>query len=173
MHPKSEQAMPEQKQMAGEDNSGYTLGPIQEGPVCCDPQPLIQVDNFSLRYGDKAALDHVTLDIYRGCITALIGPSGCGKTSFLSSVNRLTDLIPGCRITGRIRIDGRDIHDPACDVPTSSADRHGVPEADSVSTLDLPQHRVAFTRTWHNASCRHRGHHRTSVARCGVMERSA
>ncbi|SHL91214.1 phosphate ABC transporter ATP-binding protein, PhoT family [Nitrosospira sp. Nsp11] len=97
-------------------DNGYTLGPVQAGPACCDPQPLIQVENFSLRYGLKTALANVTLDIYRGCITALIGPSGCGKTSFLSSINRLTDLIPGCGITGRICIDGGDIHDPARDV---------------------------------------------------------
>ena len=97
-------------------DNGYTLGPVQAVPACCDPQPLIQVENFSLRYGLKTALANVTLDIYRGCITALIGPSGCGKTSFLSSINRLTDLIPGSGITGRICIDGGDIHDPARDV---------------------------------------------------------
>lgn len=100
----------------GKADNGYTLGPIQVGPACCDPQPLIQVENFSLRYGPKTALANVTLDIYRGCITALIGPSGCGKTSFLSSINRLTDLIPGCGVSGRICIDGGDIHDPARDV---------------------------------------------------------
>ena len=101
MHPESEQ--PEPEQQAGKDNDAYTLGPIQAGPACCDPEPLIQVDNFSLHYGTKAALDNVTLDIYRGCITALIGPSGCGKTSFLSSINRLTDLITGCKVGGRIQ----------------------------------------------------------------------
>jgi phosphate transport system ATP-binding protein len=99
-----------------QDNNGYTLGPMQAGPICCDPQPLIQVENFSLRYGAQIALDDITLDIYRGCITALIGPSGCGKTSFLSSINRLTDLIPGCHIAGRIRVDGSDIHHAACNV---------------------------------------------------------
>lgn len=104
------------EQSIGRGNNTYTLGPMQAGPVCCDPQPLIQVDNFSLHYGTKPALANVTLNIYRGCITALIGPSGCGKTSFLSSINRLTDLIPGCRIAGRIRIDGTDIHDPARNV---------------------------------------------------------
>lgn len=84
--------------------------------ICCEPQPSIQVENFSLRYGAQTALDNITLDIYRGCITALIGPSGCGKTSFLSSINRLTDLIPGCHIAGRIRVDGIDIHHNACNV---------------------------------------------------------
>lgn len=100
----------------GAENSGYTLGPIQAGPPCCTPQPAIKVENFSLFYGARAALDDISLDIYRGCITALIGPSGCGKTSFLSSINRLTDLIPGCRVTGSIRVHDVDIHDPASNV---------------------------------------------------------
>lgn len=94
----------------------YTVGPMQAGPPCCDLEPLIRVRDFSLQYGTKTALTEVTLDIFRGCITALIGPSGCGKTSFLSSINRLTDMIPGCKINGRILIDGRDIHAPGCDV---------------------------------------------------------
>ncbi len=101
--------------MSNKDNA-FTLGPLQTGPACCDPQPVIQVENLSLLYGSKIALDKVTLDIYRGCITALIGPSGCGKTSFLSSINRLTDLIPNCKVNGNIRVDGQDIHDSARNV---------------------------------------------------------
>ena len=97
-------------------DNAFTLGPLQAGPACCDPEPVIQVENLSLQYDDKTALANVTLDIYRGCITALIGPSGCGKTSFLSAINRLTDLIPACKVIGQIRIDGNDIHDAACDV---------------------------------------------------------
>jgi phosphate transport system ATP-binding protein len=58
-----------------------------------------------LHYGDKPAFQHVSLSINQGCITALVGPSGCGKTSFLTCLNRLTDLIAGCRVSGRIRID--------------------------------------------------------------------
>lgn len=92
------------EQPIGQGNNSYTLGPLQVGPVCCDPQSLIQVENFSLCYGVQIALDNITLDIYRGCITALIGPSNYGKTSFLSWINRLTDLIPGCHIAGRIRV---------------------------------------------------------------------
>ena len=90
----------------------FTLGPLEAGPACCDPQPAIQVRNLSLLYDGKAALDKVTLDIYQGCITALIGPSGCGKTSFLSAINRLTDLIPGCNVTGKILVHDQDIHHP-------------------------------------------------------------
>ncbi len=97
-------------------DDAYTLGPLQVGPPCCEPQPVIQVENLSLQYGGKIALQKVTLDIYRGCITALIGPSGCGKTSFLSALNRLTDLMPDCQVEGRIRVDGKDIYDAASNV---------------------------------------------------------
>ncbi len=96
----------------------FTLGPLEAGPACCDPQPVIEVKNLSLRYHGKLALKQVSLDIYKGCITALIGPSGCGKTSLLSAVNRLTDLIPGCSVNGRILVQGRNIYDPDVNVQT-------------------------------------------------------
>jgi len=90
--------------------------PLEERPACCVPQPLIEVEQLSVHYGQKPAFRDVTLAINQGCITALIGPSGCGKTSFLSSLNRLTDLIPGCRVSGRIRLDGLDVLPPDTDV---------------------------------------------------------
>lgn len=96
--------------------SPYTLGNIEQGEVCCVPVPHIQVRNISVTYSDKPVLDNVSLDIHRGCITALIGPSGCGKTSFLSTLNRLTDLIPGCRAQGEVLIDGMNIRDAGRDV---------------------------------------------------------
>ncbi len=71
---------------------------------------------MSLAYGDQRVLDNVTLTINRGCITALIGPSGCGKTSFLSSLNRLTDMLPGCRVEGTIRIGDFDVRASQADV---------------------------------------------------------
>ncbi|MGR9116253.1 MAG: phosphate ABC transporter ATP-binding protein [Gammaproteobacteria bacterium] len=97
-------------------HDAYTLGPLQEGPPCCAPEPLIQVRNLSLHYGSKPALADISLDIYEGCITALIGPSGCGKTSFLSVLNRLTDLIPGCRVSGDVRYETIDVRDPRLNV---------------------------------------------------------
>lgn len=100
------------------DGDAYTLGPLQAGPLCCVPEPLIRVKDLSVRYGDYPALEHVTLGIYKGCITALIGPSGCGKTSFLSALNRLTDLIPGCQVEGSIRIGVQDVLHPRLDVLT-------------------------------------------------------
>ena len=83
--------------------------PLKERPICCVPKPFIEVERLSLHYGRTPAFEDVTLAINQGCITALVGPSGCGKTSFLSSLNRLTDLIPGCLLSGRIRLDGLDV----------------------------------------------------------------
>ncbi|MET3558085.1 phosphate transport system ATP-binding protein [Streptococcus rupicaprae] len=69
----------------------------------------ILVENMNLFYGDFQALKQINLAIPENQITALIGPSGCGKTTFLKSLNRMTDLVPGCRIEGRISLDGQDI----------------------------------------------------------------
>ncbi len=98
------------------DATAFTLGPLQAGPPCCEPEPLIRVEALSLYYGRKPAFEDITLTINRGCVSALIGPSGCGKTSFLNCLNRLTDLIPGCRVSGRIRIESLDVRAPATDV---------------------------------------------------------
>ncbi len=97
-------------------HSPYTLGTLQSGPACCVPQPILEIKNLTVRYGDSTALDGVSLDIYKGCITALIGPSGCGKTSFLSSLNRLADLIPAAKISGDVRFNGESIYAPGVDV---------------------------------------------------------
>ncbi len=86
------------------------------GPPCCIPQPWINVKDLAVNYGQSRVLDNVSLTINRGCITALIGPSGCGKTSFLSCLNRLTDLIPGCRVEGNITIGSLDVRAAATDV---------------------------------------------------------
>lgn len=83
-----------------------------------DPQPSLWTENLGLRYGSKPAFEGVTLAIPRGRITALIGPSGCGKTSFLNCLNRLTDLIPGCTVSGRVRVGDLDVFGPTTDVLT-------------------------------------------------------
>ena len=67
-------------------------------------EPLIQTENLTLQYGQKTAFANVNLGVNAGEILALVGPSGCGKTSFLSCLNRLTDMIPQCRVKGAIRI---------------------------------------------------------------------
>ncbi|MDA0261287.1 MAG: phosphate ABC transporter ATP-binding protein PstB [Proteobacteria bacterium] len=72
-----------------------------------------QVD---VHYGGKQALFGVGLGIEANAVTALIGPSGCGKSTFLRCLNRMNDVIEGCRVTGRITLDGEDIYGPGMDV---------------------------------------------------------
>ncbi len=67
-------------------------------------------------YGSKEALTRVSLDFPKGAVTALIGPSGCGKSTFLRCLNRMNDLIPACRVTGEIALEGRDIMARSMDV---------------------------------------------------------
>jgi phosphate transport system ATP-binding protein len=93
----------------------YTIGNLQQGPACCVPEPILEIKNLGVRYGSVTALDGVSLDIYKGCITALIGPSGCGKTSFLSTLNRLTDLIAGVSVSGDTLFNGESIFAPHVD----------------------------------------------------------
>ena len=68
------------------------------------------ISNMNLYYGDFHALKDVSLDIQANRITAFIGPSGCGKSTFLKSLNRMNDLVEGCKITGSVLLDGEDIY---------------------------------------------------------------
>ena len=68
------------------------------------------VKNLDLYYGDFHALKDINLNLEANEITAFIGPSGCGKSTFLKSLNRMNDLVDGCRITGDVRLDGIDIY---------------------------------------------------------------
>ncbi|WP_407885391.1 phosphate ABC transporter ATP-binding protein [Scytonema sp. NUACC26] len=72
-------------------------------------EPFIQTENLTLQYGQKTAFANVNLSVNAGEILALVGPSGCGKTSFLSCLNRLTDMIPHCRVKGAIRIGSVEV----------------------------------------------------------------
>ena len=74
------------------------------------------VKNMDLYYGSFHALKNINLNIASGEITAFIGPSGCGKSTFLKSLNRMNDLVEGCKITGDIRLMGEDIYDKSMDV---------------------------------------------------------
>ncbi|MDR4461101.1 MAG: phosphate ABC transporter ATP-binding protein [Nitrospirales bacterium] len=90
--------------------------PYPSAEPCCEPITHIRAKNLSIAYQGHQALRDVTLEINRGCITALVGPSGCGKTSFLMSLNRLTDLIPGCQVSGNLHINELDILAPTTDL---------------------------------------------------------
>ena len=70
----------------------------------------IKVKNLDLYYGDFKALKNINLDIEANKITAFIGPSGCGKSTLLKSLNRMNDLVEGCKITGTLLLDGEPIN---------------------------------------------------------------
>ena len=72
----------------------------------------IEIKNTDLYYGDFHALKNINLDIPANQITAFIEPSGCGKSTLLKSLNRMNDLVEGCRITGELLLDGEDIYGP-------------------------------------------------------------
>ena len=81
-----------------------------------DMRTKISLQNLDLFYGDFQALKSISMEIEEQKITAFIGPSGCGKSTCIKTINRMNDLVDGCRITGRISIDGEDIYDPRTDV---------------------------------------------------------
>ena len=70
----------------------------------------VEVRNLDLFYGDFQALKQINYSMARGDVSALIGPSGCGKSTFIRVLNRMNDLIPECRITGEVLLDGEDIN---------------------------------------------------------------
>lgn len=70
----------------------------------------INIKDVNLYYGNFHALKNINLDIEAGQITAFIGPSGCGKSTLLKSINRMNDLVEGCRIKGQFLLDGEDIY---------------------------------------------------------------
>ena len=70
----------------------------------------ISVKNLDLYYGDFKALKNINMEIEANKITAFIGPSGCGKSTLLKSINRMNDLVEGCRIDGQILLDQEDIY---------------------------------------------------------------
>lgn len=77
---------------------------------------LLESRGVSIAYGGKPALRNVSLRFRPGEITAIIGPSGCGKSSFLQTLNRINDLIPGCTVTGDVFLNGSSIYDRRIDL---------------------------------------------------------
>jgi phosphate transport system ATP-binding protein len=76
----------------------------------------IDIKNLDLFYANFHALKNVSMAVQRNKITALIGPSGCGKSTLLRCINRMNDLIPGCKVTGSVDLDGRDIYSANTDI---------------------------------------------------------
>ncbi|MCD8379014.1 MAG: phosphate ABC transporter ATP-binding protein PstB [Lachnospiraceae bacterium] len=74
-----------------------------------------KIKNLNLYYGDNHALKDVNMDIEKNSITAFIGPSGCGKSTYLKCLNRMNDLVPNCKISGEVLLDGENIYAPEVD----------------------------------------------------------
>ena len=92
------------------------LAPHAGSAVAAPQTGAVTVENFSFWYGPTQALFDISLDLVPREVTALIGPSGCGKSTFLRSINRMHDLLPDTRSTGRILLDGEDVLDRSVDV---------------------------------------------------------
>ena len=111
-------SLPLTKPDAGRDNLVASRDDGPEGVVATVPvlDPMIQVKELNLKYGETQALFNVSMEVPRCKATAFIGPSGCGKTTLLRCLNRLNDLIDNVTLRGSIRINGKDIYDPQVDV---------------------------------------------------------
>jgi len=72
--------------------------------------PMIEIKDLSVHFGENHALRNVTMSMENNQITAIIGPSGCGKSTFIRCINRMNDLIPGCKVEGEIIVDGSNIY---------------------------------------------------------------
>ena len=80
------------------------------------PKNTIDVRNLNLWYGDNHALKDISMSVPKNSIYSFIGPSGCGKSTFLRTLNRMNDMIPGCRTEGTVQIEGLNIYDRFVDV---------------------------------------------------------
>ena len=96
--------------MAGQGQSVAELSAEEISEVA------LEARDFTMYYGDFAAVKNVSMKFPKHDVTALIGPSGCGKSTFLRSLNRMNDIIPGARTEGSIILNGKDIYDPSVDV---------------------------------------------------------
>ena len=101
-------------------------------------EPIFRIENVNFYYGDKRALKSINVEIAEKKATAFIGPSGCGKTTLLRCLNRMNDLILNTRVTGNIKLDGKNIYDPSTDViQLAPPCRHDFSEVESVSQKHL------------------------------------
>nr|VFK14112.1 MAG: phosphate ABC transporter ATP-binding protein, PhoT family (TC 3.A.1.7.1) [Candidatus Kentron sp. LFY] len=101
---------PSSKDLGREGGAHVTIGEV------FSKNPRMTARNVNVDFGGKRAIRDVTLDIGTTEVTAIIGPSGCGKSTFLRCLNRMNDTIDGCRVSGEIRIDGKDIYARSVDV---------------------------------------------------------
>ncbi|NLS14258.1 phosphate ABC transporter ATP-binding protein [Vibrio sp. SM6] len=99
------------------DNS-LSFPPLLDVHKLTDDQTAISIEGLSLHYGQLQALHDISMRIPKGRVTAFIGPSGCGKSTLLRCINRMNDLVEGCKVSGSVRLHGQNVYDPSVDVAT-------------------------------------------------------
>ena len=92
------------------ENAPLVSAAIPAPELCPPHEALIESRGVSVFYGKHEAIKKVSLKMPTNNVVAMIGPSGCGKSTFLRSINRLNDLIPGCRVSGELLIGGQDVY---------------------------------------------------------------
>jgi phosphate transport system ATP-binding protein len=110
-----------------ERNVAERVEPLTEPPSNGEPALVhtFQVKDLSIWYGEKRAIENVTLDIASNAVTAIIGPSGCGKSTFLRALNRMHELTPKTRMEGTVLLNGEDLYSSTVD-PTIVRRRVGM-----------------------------------------------
>ncbi|KGY12522.1 phosphate ABC transporter ATP-binding protein [Vibrio tubiashii] len=83
-----------------------------------DEQTAIAIEGLNLYYQNSQALNDISMRIPKGQVTAFIGPSGCGKSTLLRCINRMNDLVEGCRVEGKVKLHGKNVYHPKVDVAT-------------------------------------------------------
>ena len=90
---------------------------MEDKPKIMQERPTkVWAGGVDIYYGDKHSIKDLAIEIPDKAVSAFIGPSGCGKSTFLRAINRMNDTIPGCRVTGKVTVDGEDIYARGVDV---------------------------------------------------------
>ncbi len=100
----------------GNNTQALSTDSTLNGNQTNDKKVKISTNDVHVYYGDNEAIKGIDLDIYQNEVISFIGASGCGKSTFLRTLNRMNDTIDGCRVTGEVKMDGKDIYDPSLDV---------------------------------------------------------
>jgi phosphate transport system ATP-binding protein len=90
---------------------------LKKGPAGAQAESILNISSLNVSHHDHHILKNINLNIPKGKITAFLGPSGCGKTTLLKSINRLTDLHGGMKVTGSIKLNGKEILNGSSDLP--------------------------------------------------------
>tara|TARA_B100001123_G_C15244921_1_gene1000505 strand:- start:161 stop:988 length:828 start_codon:yes stop_codon:yes gene_type:complete len=93
------------------DNNQIKSKEISEEKIIDFTNPIIEINNLSVKYGNSLAIENVTFSVPEKKVIALIGPSGCGKSTLIRCINRMNDLIPNAKVTGNVLFEDQNIYD--------------------------------------------------------------